>query len=91
MSRRFSVPVSSSSTAVICPVTPIDARTASGARATSWPATRTVPASAASRVDRTPTVVVLPEPLGPSSAVIVPAGTTRSTPSSTSCVPDFER
>ena len=37
---RFSSPVSSSSTAENCPVTPIAARTASGSLARSWPATR---------------------------------------------------
>ena len=39
---RFSSPVSRSSTAENWPVTPIAARTASGSRARSWPATRSV-------------------------------------------------
>ena len=40
ISSRFSSPVSRLSTAENWPVTPIAARTASGSRATSWPATR---------------------------------------------------
>ena len=46
ISSRFSRPVSRPSTAENWPVTPIAARTASGSAATSWPATRTSPASA---------------------------------------------
>ena len=42
MRSRFSSPVSRLSTAENWPVTPIAARTASGSRARSWPATRTV-------------------------------------------------
>ena len=83
MRRRFSVTVSSGSTAESWPVTPISRRTACGSRATSWPRTRAVPPSAGSSVARIETVVVLPAPLGPSSAVTVPAGTVRSRPSST--------
>src|SRR6266508_656128 len=83
ISSRFSWPVSRLSTAVSWPVTPITSRTASGSRATSWPPTWTWPPSAPIRVDRMCTVVVLPAPLGPSSAKIVPSATCRSMPSST--------
>src|SRR5215469_17561089 len=41
------------------------------------------PASAAIRVDRILTIVVLPAPLGPSREKMVPSATVRSTPSST--------
>ena len=44
ISSRFSAPVSRLSTAENWPVTPIAARTASGSRARSWPATRSAPA-----------------------------------------------
>ena len=44
--RRFSSPVSKSSTAENWPVTPIAARTPPGSPATSWPATRSSPPSA---------------------------------------------
>src|SRR5215475_9963150 len=40
------------------------------------------PASAAVKVDRMCTIVVLPAPLGPSRAKMVPSATVRSTPSS---------
>jgi hypothetical protein len=66
---------------------PMAARTASGSRATSWPAICTWPPSAPIRVDRMWMVVVLPAPLGPSRAKIVPSGTSRSMPSSTTCLP----
>src|SRR6266511_1836149 len=85
---RFSSPVSRLSTAENWPVTPIAARTESGSRATSWPATRTSPPSAPIKVERICTVVVLPAPLGPSSAKIVPSGTSRSMPSSTTWSPN---
>ena len=55
---------------------------------TSCPATRISPASAAIRVDRMRTIVVLPAPLGPSSEKIVPSATVRSTWSSTRCSPN---
>ena len=76
------------STAENWPVTPIAARTASGSRARSWPATRTSPPSARISVDRICTVVVLPAPLGPSSAKTVPSATSRSMPSSTTLSPN---
>jgi hypothetical protein len=84
---RFSSPVSRPSTAENWPVTPIAARTASGSRAGSWPATRALPPSAATRVERMLTTVVLPAPFGPSRAKIEPAGTSRSMPSSTTFEP----
>ena len=88
MRRRFSSPVRRESTAENCPVTPITPRTASGSRATSWPATRTSPPSAPINVDRICTVVVLPAPLGPSSAKIEPSATFRSMPSSATFSPN---
>ena len=69
MSRRFSSPVKSPSTAENWPVTPIAARTASGSRMASWPAISTSPPSAAMSVDRIWTVVVLPAPFGPEQGV----------------------
>src|SRR5262245_25593733 len=45
------------------------------------------PPSAAIRVDRIRTIVVLPAPLGPSREKMVPSATVRSTPSSTMCSP----
>lgn len=83
MRRRFSSAVRRSSSAANCPVTPIAERTPSGAVWMSWPATRAWPPSAAMRVERICTVVVLPAPLGPSRANTVPAGMARSMPSST--------
>ena len=72
--RRFSVPVRRSSTAENCPVTPIAARMAIGSVARSCPATAISPASGAINVVSTFTVVVLPDPFGPSSAKTLPAG-----------------
>ena len=46
------------------------------------------PPSAAMSVERMFTTVVLPAPLGPSSAKIVPSATSRSMPSSTTCSPN---
>src|SRR4051812_5348591 len=87
MRSRFSSPVSSLSTAEYWPVTPIAPRTSSGLPSRSCPATWTVPPSAGIRVDRIWTVVVLPAPFGPSREKIVPSGTARSTPSSTTLSP----
>ena len=87
MRFRFSSPVSRLSTAENCPVTPITARTASGSRERSWPATRTWPPSNPIKVDRICTAVVFPAPLGPSRAKIVPSATSRSMPSSTTLSP----
>ena len=83
--RRFSSPVSRSSTAENSPVTPIAARTPSGS-ATSVVAGRPPRSgrpSAAISVERILIIVVLPAPLGPSRAKIVPSATVRSMPSST--------
>ncbi len=66
--RRFSRPVSSSSIAENCPVTPMERRTPSGSVRTSNPATRASPSSALMSVDRMRIMVVLPAPLGPSRA-----------------------
>src|ERR1700733_6434669 len=76
--NRFSRPVRSSSTAACCPAGPIAARTRPGSLSTSCPATRAEPASGRSSVASIRTVVVLPAPLGPSSATTVPIGTFRS-------------
>ena len=56
-------------------------RTAAPSRRTSWPATLTSPASQRVRVAKVCTAVVLPAPLGPSRAWIVPGATVRSNPS----------
>src|SRR5215469_5011404 len=84
----FSSPVSRLSTAENWPVTPIAARTPLGSVARSCPATWISPALAVIRVDRMCTIVVLPAPLGPSSEKMVPSGTVRSMPSSTTLSPN---
>ena len=80
---RFSRPVRISSTAANCPVRLMDSRTSAGCVATSKPATVTVPASGLSSVDRMFTTVVLPAPLEPSRAKMLPRATSKSTPRST--------
>ena len=73
--RRFSSPVCISSTAAYWPVRLMRAaHLAAVARRRRSPATRARPASAAVSVDRMRTVVVLPAPLGPSSANTLPRG-----------------
>src|SRR5699024_2611990 len=72
MRRRFSRPVSSSSTVADWAVSPIERRTAAGSRSTSWPATRAVPEVGGLRVVIIRTTVVLPAPLGPSRPSTVP-------------------
>ena len=67
------------------PVLLIIARTARVCATVSYPPIVTVPESAGNRVDAMPTVVVLPEPFGPSRAVTLPAGISRSMPSRTRC------
>jgi hypothetical protein len=84
ISTRFSRPLRISSTAANCPVRLIDSRTPAASVATSKPLTPTVPASALSSVDRIFTTVVLPAPLEPSRAKMLPRATSRSTPRSTS-------
>ena len=89
---RFSRPVRISSTAANCPVRLMDSRTFAGCVATSKPATVAVPASALSSVDRIFTTVVLPAPLEPSRAKMLPRATSKSTPRSTcSSSYDFSR
>ena len=89
---RFSRPVRISSTAANCPVRLMDSRTSAGCVATSKPATVAVPASALSSVDRILTTVVLPAPLEPSRAKMLPRATSKSTPRSTcSSSYDFSR
>ena len=88
MSSRFSSPVSRLSTAVSWPVTPMAARTGSGSRGPSWPGTGAGPPAGAIRGARVWRGGVLPAPLGPSRAKIVPPGTSRSMPSSTTWSPN---
>ena len=91
-STRFSRPVRVSSTAANCPVRLIDSRTFAGWSATPKPATVAVPASGLSSVDRIFTTVVLPAPLAPSRAKMLPRATSKSTPRSTrSFLYDFSR
>ena len=80
---RFSRPVRISSTAENCPVRLIDSRTRAGCDTTSNPLTLAVPASGLSRVVRALTIVVLPAPLEPSNAKMLPLATSKSTPLST--------
>jgi len=79
----FSRPVRISSTAANWPVRLIDSRTRAGCDTTSNPLTRAVPPSGLSRVVRIFTIVVLPAPLEPSSAKMLPPATSKSTPLST--------
>ena len=89
---RFSRPVRMSSTAANCPVRLMDSRTFAAWVATSKPLTRAVPLSALRSVARIFTMVVLPAPLEPSRAKMLPCATSRSTPRSTvSCLYDFSR
>ena len=91
-STMFSRPLRISSTAANCPVRLIDSRTLPACLATSKPLTVALPASALSRVDRIFTTVVLPAPLEPSRAKMLPAATSRSTPRNTRSSPyDFSR
>src|SRR5262249_12994242 len=77
---RFSRPVRISSTAANCPVRLIASRTRSGCDRTSNPLRRAVPPSGLSKVARMRTIVVLPAPLEPSSAKMLPRATSKSTP-----------
>ncbi len=91
-STRFSRPVRVSSTAANWPVRLMDSRTSAGCVATSKPSTVAVPASGLSSVERIFTAVVLPAPLEPSRAKMLPALTSKSTPRSTcSSSYDFSR
>ena len=77
-----------SSTAAYWPDTPILARSAAASRTTSRPSTVAVPDVGSSSVVSTRTAVVLPAPLGPSRPRTVPAGASRSTPSSARTSPN---
>ena len=91
-STRFSRPVSTSSTAANCPVRLIDSRTSAADVATSKPLTPAWPASARSSVARMRMTVVLPAPLEPSRAKMLPGSTSKSTPRSTCrSLNDFSR
>jgi hypothetical protein len=81
--RRFSAPVWRPSTAAYCPVRLIRRRTSARSATTSWPATNAAPPSGAIKVESMRTVVVLPAPLGPSSANTAPAGTRSEIPETT--------
>ena len=87
-SRGSRAPVRWSSTAAYWPARPMRARSFAASRTTSSPATRAVPASGESRVERIRTVVVLPAPLGPSTPSTVPGAASRSTPSSARTSPN---
>ena len=50
----------------------------SGIPRTSWPSTKRVPGGASKSRGRRETRVLLPAPVGPTTATVVPAGTTRS-------------
>src|SRR5690606_24026507 len=76
---RFSAPVSRSSTAAYWPVREIRPWSLLLSRRTSRPRTRADPESNGVSVDRMLTRVVLPAPLGPSSAW-TPGGSVRSRP-----------
>jgi hypothetical protein len=75
--------VSTWSTAANCPVRLICSRTSAGCAATSNPATLAVPPSASINVVKMLIVVVLPEPLAPSSANTMPFPTLNDTSWST--------
>ena len=70
-----------SSTAAYCPARPIRERSAVASATASSPATSTRPASGVISVVSMRTTVVFPAPLGPSRPSTVPAGTSKSTPS----------
>ena len=78
-SRGSPRPVSMSSTAAYWPVRLIERLTPTGSVSRSWPAIVAVPASGRTRVARIRTIVVLPAPLGPSSARTEPVSRARST------------
>ncbi len=83
-STRFSRPLRISSTAANCPVRLKDCRTSAAWVATSKLLTLAFPASALSSVERMFTTVVLPAPLEPSRAKMLPRATSKLTPRSTS-------
>ncbi len=69
----------------------MDRLVACGSRTTSTPSIVAVPLSGVMSVVSTLTVVVLPAPFGPSSALTVPCGTERSSPASACTGPDPDR
>ena len=75
--------MSTSSTAANWPVRLTDSRTAADWVATSKPLMVAEPPLAPRRVERMFTIVVLPAPLDPSRAKMVPGRTSKSTPLST--------
>ncbi len=79
-SRRFSAAVAIGSVPGRWATTPIARRTRSGSAATSIPATRAEPESAAARVERIFTVVDLPAPFGPRSPNTVPGAARKLNP-----------
>jgi len=79
---RFSRPVNAGSTAAVWPARPITRRTLSGCLMASMPDTVSAPLSGRNNVATARTNVVLPAPFGPSTAVTLPAGATRSRPAS---------
>ena len=84
---RFSRAVRFLSSAANWPVSEIRLRTVLASRTTSWPAMRAKPASGRERVASMRTVVVLPAPLGPSSATTVHGSTRRSRSSTATKLP----
>ncbi len=88
---RFSRPLRAGSTAADCPASPIARRTRSGCAAASMSVTRSSPSSGRISVATARTKVVLPAPLGPSTAVTAPAGATRSSPSRATTSPNVLR
>ena len=58
-------------------------RRSRGISRTSCPSTKTVPGGGSKRRGRRLTSVVFPDPVGPTTATVAPAGTSRSMPSST--------
>src|SRR3954466_9609650 len=81
-SVRFSRPVSNSSSAAYCPVTPILAWTSAAGRTASNPGAVADPAVGRNSVDRMLIVVVLPAPLCPSNAHTEARATAKLTPCS---------
>ncbi|OLT41294.1 hypothetical protein BJF86_15900 [Serinicoccus sp. CNJ-927] len=76
----------------LCSTTPTRARQASGAVVGAWSSTVTSPDEGCRKPSRISTVVVLPAPLGPSSATTCPRWISRSMPSRTRCSPyDIDR
>ena len=87
MSKRFSRPDKFCSIAGSWKTMPIACRIASRSWTTSNPRTRASPVVGARKVARIENSVVLPAPLGPSSASISPAWTVRLIPRSASVAP----